>query len=109
MKPIAYNPAESNLLAEQIILGSILLDGQVYFSITHLLSASDFSREAHSKIYDAVSRIAESGLEITTASVAEYLHRAGLLHICGGPAYLVELHDNVGTSSQAIYYAKRLK
>lgn len=110
MKPIGkYDPAESNLLAEQIVLGSILLDGQVFFSVNHLLSESDFAREPHSKIYQAAKEITDTGLGITAVSVAEHLHRAGALHLCGGPGYLVELQDNVGTSTQAVYYAKRLK
>jgi hypothetical protein len=110
MKPIGkHDPAESNLLAEQIVLGSILLDGQVFFSVAHLLSASDFSKEAHSKIFESITAISNDRLEVTAVSVAEYLHRTGLLHLCGGPGYLVELQDNVGTSTQAVYYAKRLK
>ncbi len=80
-----------NVEIEKAILGTMLLNG--YFDQSVLLSADDFFSEAHQRIYLTLAEMADSGLHLEPATVADALQRKGELEKAGGAAYISSLTD----------------
>ncbi|MBE3597078.1 MAG: replicative DNA helicase [Hydrogenibacillus sp.] len=94
-----------HLEAEQALLGSILLDGEVIIAVSDIVGSDDFYRPAHGKIFSAMIAVAESGEPIDAVTVAAELHQKGWLEEIGGARYLAELQESVPTAAHAVYYA----
>lgn len=52
----------SNILAEQMLLGTILTNNEAFYRISDLLTASDFFEPLHQKIFKAISYFIEKGM-----------------------------------------------
>lgn len=98
-----------NLDAELSILGGILLDNNAINNVIELLSASDFYRESHTKIFNTMIDVAEKGEPVDLITLSDALKTAGLLEEVGGPAYIASLADGVPTAANIGYYAKIVK
>ncbi len=95
-----------NLEAEQSVLGSILLDNEVYSAIEGRLSAEQFYKESHRKIYRIFEKLARRGEPIDLVTVTEELRQANELESVGSVPYLIGLADSVPTAAYAENYAK---
>jgi replicative DNA helicase len=95
-----------NIEAEKSVLGSMLRDNDVIADVVHFLTAADFYRFAHQKIFEAISDISQmQGKPADAVTVADYLHGTKQIADIGGHAYLVELWDAAPSSTNATYYA----
>jgi hypothetical protein len=109
-KPIRIDRSKESIsLAEQTVLASIMFDHKTLPAVSAILSPDDFANGYHKLIYQAMFAIEVEGNVIDSVSVTEYLHRTGKLDGMGGPVFIANLADNVGSASQAVYYAKRVK
>jgi len=95
-----------NIEAEQSILGALLIDQEAVTKIADILTAEDFYKETHSRIFQAMLDIYEKREPIDILSVATRLKDKGVLEIIGGRTYLAELSNLVPTASNVAYYAK---
>ncbi len=95
-----------NLEAEQSVLGSILLDNEVYAAIEGMLTAEQFYKESHRKIYRVFEKLARRGEPIDLVTVTEELRQANELESVGSVPYLIGLADSVPTAAYAENYAK---
>lgn len=95
-----------NLEAEQSVLGSILLDNEVYSAIEGILTAEQFYKESHRKIYRVFEKLARRGEPIDLVTVTEELRQTGELESVGSVPYLIGLADSVPTAAYAENYAK---
>ena len=110
MKPIFFDKSKESIsLAEQIVIGSILLDSTILPMVEQYLKKEDFADERHQKIFLAIQSVNADGNVVDSVSVFEFMHRVGTLSEIGGPKYLNDLADNVGSSSQAEHYAKKVR
>lgn len=98
-----------NLDAELSILGGILLDNNAINNVIESLNASDFYREAHTKIFNTMIDVAEKGEPVDLITLSDALKTSGLLEEVGGPAYIASLADGVPTAANIGYYAKIVK
>jgi replicative DNA helicase len=96
----------ANLDAERAILSSILRDSGVLAKVGDVISADDFYLEAHRLIYQALTDLDERGLVFDSVTLAEELHGKALLDRVGGPQYIGDIIDYVGTTSGATSYAR---
>jgi replicative DNA helicase len=94
-----------NLLAEESLLGAMLLSTDAISIGTELLSSEDFYKPAHGQIFAAIARLYESGQAADAVTVADELDRAGLMSMDADPAALVSLQANTPSSANATYYA----
>src|SRR5271167_1538904 len=94
-----------NLLAEESLLGAMLLSTDAISVGTELLSGEDFYKPAHGQIFAAIARLYESGQPADAVTVADELDRAGLSSIGVDPAALVSLQANTPSSANAMHYA----
>ncbi len=90
--------------AEEAVLGSVLLNPEVYYDLAHFLSADDFFLHRHRWIWQAFTSLHERRVPIDILTVSEELERQGRLEDVGGPAYLTGLVNNVPTSLHAEAY-----
>ncbi len=95
-----------NLEAEQSVLGSILLDNEVYSQLEGTLNAEQFYKEGHRKVFRAIERLHRSGDPMDLVTLTEELRRSGDLEGVGSVAYLIGLADSVPTAAYAESYAR---
>jgi replicative DNA helicase len=92
--------------AEQSVLGAILLDNEAILKALEIVSAEDFYREAHRKIFQAMVELFEKNEAIDLITVTELLRSKGQLDEVGGLSYLSSLVNTVPTSANVRYHAK---
>lgn len=87
----------SNIEAERLILGAILLEGAVPYSVVRSigLTVDDFLLEKHKRIYKAMEELTERGEAIDRVTVANELMSLGQLESVDGISYLVSLDDGL--------------
>jgi replicative DNA helicase len=92
--------------AEQAVLGCMLLDSDVIPTVTELIRSSDFYREDHREICEAITDIVEQAGPVDIITVSEQLQRRGTLEKAGGMDYLASITSAVPTTANARHYAK---
>lgn len=92
--------------AEEAVLGSVLVNSEVYYDVAHFLNTDDFFLHRHRWIWDAFTSLHEQRLPIDILTVSEELERQGRLEEIGGQAYLTALISNVPSSLHAEAYGQ---
>ncbi len=95
-----------SLEAEQSVLASMILDKSALERVTEILKAEDFYREAHQKLFTAVSELSERGEPVDLVTLGDELRVRGILDAVGGLSYITLLLDTVPTARNAEYYAR---
>lgn len=85
----------SNLEAERLILGAILLDNQTLGQASEILTAEDFFLDSHQRIYKAMMRLKTAAKPIDPVTLQNALRNADELTLMGGPAFVGQLIDGV--------------
>ena len=98
-----------NVEAEQSLLGSMFLSVDAVENCLALVTADDFYRPAHRRIYSAVKDLHMRGEAVDQITVAARLESAGDLEQAGGKAYLLDIAGAVPTAANAEYYARIVK
>lgn len=93
-----------DLAAEASLLGACLLSPTAIEAAAHL-RATDFYKPAHGHVHAACQALAAKGEPADPVTVADELHRDGLLDTIGGPAFLVDLQAGTPAVSNAARYA----
>ncbi len=93
-----------NREAEEAVLGSVLVNTEVYYDLAHFLSADDFFLHRNQWIWDAFTNLQEQRQPIDLLTVGEQLDSQGRLVEVGGQAYLTGLINNVPSSIHAEAY-----
>lgn len=96
----------SDTIAEQAILGSMLVDKDAVVSAVELLKPEDFYREDNKEIYAAMLELYNLGKYIDMITLKEQLKLRGTLEKVGNIAYIATLIDNVPTTSNVESYVK---
>lgn len=99
----------SNVEAERMILGVILLDNMTVNQAVEVLKPDDFFLPSHRRIFDKMIKLYEQGQGIDPLTLQEELRRAGELEAVGGPAYIASLFDGVPRFSNIQSYTKIVK
>jgi replicative DNA helicase len=95
-----------NIEAEQAVLGCMLLDPDVIPTVTELVKSSDFYRDDHREICEAIFDITERAGPVDIITVSEQLQSRGTLDAVGGLDYLAAITSAVPTTANARHYAK---
>ncbi len=93
-----------NREAEEAVLGSVLVNTEVYYDLAHFLSADDFFLHRNQWIWEAFTGLQEQRQPIDILTVGEQLDSQGRLVEVGGQAYLTGLINNVPSSIHAEAY-----
>ena len=92
--------------AEQSVLGAILMDKEVFFDVSEILSAEDFYSKANQEIYAAMLDLYRNGEALDIITVTEALSRRKTLESVGGRVYVAMLSAGVPTTANAVQYAR---
>jgi replicative DNA helicase len=85
----------SNVDAEQLVLGAVLLDDSAFVVTAAILQPDDFAIEKHRRIYAAMSILNDAGERIDRITVANELMKRGQLESVDGISYLVSLDNGL--------------
>lgn len=99
----------SNLEAERLVLGSILLDDTVFLEVAAGLTSDDFSIEKHRRIFGRMQDLYSRGDRIDRVTLANELMRQNQLESVDGLAYLVSLDDSLPKLPNIDSYVKIVK
>ncbi len=95
-----------DLVAEQSVLGAMLLSKDAIADVVESLREVDFYKPAHATIYGAILDIYGRGEPADAITVSNYLSKTGSLANVGGAAYLHTLVASVPTAANAAYYSR---
>jgi replicative DNA helicase len=98
-----------NVDAERFVLGSILLDDNLYIQAAGALEPDDFSLEKHRRIFRRMGDLNERGEHIDRITVANELMKNGELESCDGLSYLVSLDDGLPQIPNLDSYVRLVK
>lgn len=95
-----------NVDAEEGLLCSILLDNSVLLDVLEILTAEDFYRPKHQKIFTAVAELFEKNEPVDLITLSNLLEEKHQLEEIGGAAFLASLLDEVPAAVNAAHYAR---
>ncbi|NBV66841.1 MAG: replicative DNA helicase, partial [Actinobacteria bacterium] len=95
-----------DLIAEQSVLGGMLLSKDAISDVVEILRERDFYRPAHELIYDVIVDLYGRGEPADAVTVSAELAKRGDIARAGGAPYLHTLISSVPTAANAGYYAK---
>lgn len=96
----------NNLEAERSIFGAAMIENETWTDIALLVTAEDFFRDAHKRIFAGLERLSQAGKPLDLVLLKEDLEQEGDLEEVGGPAYLAALVDGVPRSTNVVYYCQ---
>src|ERR1700704_5572071 len=81
-------PPPQDIVAEQCVLGAMLLSKDAIADVVEVLKPADFYRPAHQTVYDSVLDLYGRGEPADPVTIAAELTRDGTLAKVGGAPYL---------------------
>jgi len=98
-----------NLEAEESVLGAMLLSPTAVGTVSEILSAADFYRESHAKLYRAALALWGKGEPVDAITLVNELDERSELEAVGGQAKVAELAALVPSTSNVEHYARIVK
>lgn len=95
-----------NIEAEQSILGAMIIDKEAINTAIELIRPSDFYKEAHQEIFEAILVLFNKNEPVDLITLSEELKRRDTLEPIGGITYIANLSSSVATTANAKYYCK---
>lgn len=95
----------NNVDSERALLGSIILNDNIFEDISKKISAVSFYNENHKIIYSAMLALRNAEQVIDLVTLCNQLETMGKLSEVGGSYYLTELVNLVPSSANAEHYA----
>jgi len=105
VSPTAPVPPQ-NLDAEESVLGAMMLSPGAIGAVSETLSATDFYRESHAKIYRAALHLYGRGEPVDAITLVDELERRGELEGIGGKVRIHELAAIVPAAGNAGHHAR---
>ena len=103
--PTAPVPPQ-NLDAEESVLGAMMLSPGAIGAVSEALSATDFYRESHARIYRTALALYGRGEPVDAITLVDELERRGELEGIGGKVRIHELAALVPAAANAGHYAR---
>lgn len=95
-----------NIEAEQSVLGAMLLDRNAIAEVTEILNGSEFYRESHNQLFNAIMELYNRDEPVDMVTLVDFLRSRNLLESVGGVSYMTNLVNSVPTTANVKYYAK---
>ena len=97
------------LEAEQATIGACLIDPGALLRAREIITAGDFYRAAHQRIFSAIERIDDAGDPVDVVTVGAVLAQEERLAQVGGGEYLTRLIGEVPTTAHVRIYARQVR
>jgi len=106
---LALKVPPHSIEAEQSLLGGLLLDNPAFDRIADLVTAEDFYRDDHRRIYRHVAKLIEAGKPADVVTVGESIEASEDKDRTGGLAYLGALAQNTPSALNIRRYAELVR
>jgi len=103
--PLLRTP-QSNTEAEQLLLGSIIVNNEVLNQVADFLRAEHFYEPIHEKIYASITSLLDKGMSASLMSLNSVLAKDSAYIEQGGREYLAKLIANSVTIINSLEHAK---
>lgn len=91
---------------EEAVLGAIMIEQDAINEIIDILKDESFYVDAHQRIYRAIRLLYQNQAPIDLLTVTEHLKKLGELDAAGGPFYIAQLTNKVGSAANVEYHAR---
>jgi replicative DNA helicase len=98
--------APQSVEMEKAILAAIMIDKDAIDTVREILTEGSFYLPSHQKIFTAALKISSRNEPVDIAILAEQLSKDGVLEMCGGPGYLIELSNTVASSANVEFHSR---
>ena len=98
-----------SLMAEEALLGGIMLDNSALVQVSDFVREDDFYRPGNREIFKSILALSKNHEPIDLVTVADHLKQRGKLDEISGSGYLASLVDNVHTAANLTAYARIVK
>ena len=98
-----------SLIAEQSLLGSVLVDPESFNRIGDMVSMSDFYLEEHQQIFSAMHSLFQASREIDVVTLIDMLVQKGIYTKSGGEQYIRTIAEVVPNAMNVQDYARIVK
>ena len=105
-KELGLTAQPQALEAEQAVLGSMLTSKEAVSKAMQWVSAGQFYKDAHVRIFSCMVNLFEKGEPIDAISVVDRLKKKKDLESVGGAYYITGLAESVPTTANVEHYAK---
>lgn len=107
--PASVKVPPQDIDAEEAVIAGILINNEAMNQILEILSPTDFYREAHCHIFDAMVDLYNNNEPIDIITLSNRLKEKERLEAIGGTAYLGSLIDAVSTSAGISYHSEIIR
>ena len=98
--------APSNLEAEQVVIGSLLVNNDLIDEVSNIISEEKFYDPIHQKIYSVINNLHNKGMVANPITLKNYFENNNSLNEIGGNEYISKITKLSASSRQTIDYAK---
>lgn len=91
---------------EEAVLGAIMLEKEAVIAILDILKPESFYKDAHRKIFKAISDLSAREYPVDLYTVTEELRAHNELESAGGPVYLSQLTSKVVSAANVDFHAR---
>ncbi len=106
---VALRVPPHSVEAEQSLLGALLIDNQAFDRVADVVSAEDFYRDDHRRIWRHIAKLVEAGRPADVVTVSESIEASEDKDKTGGPTYLAALAQNTPSSLNVRRYAELVR
>ena len=90
---------------EQAVLGGLLLSPRAFDQVADVITETDFYREDHRLIYQAIHELSNKGKPCDAVTVTEWFESRGLVDQVDGGGYISQLASNTPSAANVKAYA----
>ena len=98
-----------SLLAEQSLLGSVLVDPESFNQVADMVAVSDFYMEEHQQIFSAMHELFLTSSDIDVVTLIDMLVQKGIYTKSGGEQYIRTIAEVVPNALNVKDYARIVK
>ncbi len=91
---------------EEVVLGGMMLNKDAVAEVIDILKAESFYVDAHQRIFEAIHQLFSKSEPVDILTVVEQLRKDGTLDEVGGPFYVTQLTNRVGSTANIEYHAR---
>lgn len=91
---------------EEAVLGAMMLDRQALNDVFDILRPESFYKYEHTLIYQAIQDLFANSQPVDIITVTAELRKNGVLEQVGGPLYISQLTNRVGSSANIEFHAR---
>lgn len=102
---MTYDPPQ-NIEAEENVLGAMILSERAIEDVIDLVQPTDFYRDSHRLIFQAILDLAASNKPVDPITLADHMQQTQALPKVGGSSKIAELIANVTATSNVQHYAR---